>query len=135
MTHQATETRRRDRSHLAALPHLPPIARDPLDDAHEALFAFDSKQAGRSDVPYADIAEDLACALRSALGMLSRPPARPVLRPMALLDVAQAEKFLMDLEHRTQGADATRIAYLLGQAERHLQDMTDLVRAVTRLPR
>jgi hypothetical protein len=134
MTTQATETRR-GRSHLTALPHLPPIARDPLDDAREALSAFDAKQAGDSGIPYADLAEDLAATLRTTLRMLSHPTAKPVLRPLALLEVARAEKFLLEVEDRTRGADATRIAYLIGLAGSHLEQMVELVRTVTRLPR
>jgi hypothetical protein len=65
-------------------------------------------------------------------------PPKPVLRPMALLEVAQAEKFLCDLEEHsaalTIGNPATT-AYLLGQAERHLARMSDILRAVTGLPR
>lgn len=75
----------------------------------------------------------------------ARPPRRPARHaccappaPLALLDVAQAEKFLCDLEEQSaaiSSGDPARIAYLLGQAERHLARMSDILRAVTGLPR
>ena len=134
MTTNAIDTSAR-RRRRPSVPHLPAIARDPLDDAREVLAAFAAKQSGSDATPYADLAEDLAAALRTALRLLCRPPAKPVLRPLSLLDVAQAEKFLIDLECRILGADASRIAFLLGQAESHLQNMVELVRTVTELPR
>jgi hypothetical protein len=137
MTANATDiTARRRRT--SPLPHLPAVARDPLDDAKEALAAFGAKQAGQADICYADLCESMAAALSTAVTMLSRPVARPVLRPMALLEVAQAEKFLLDLERHSASiisGDPAAVAYLLGQAERHLARMSDLVRALTGLPR
>jgi hypothetical protein len=58
------------------LPHLPPIARDPLDDAREILALFGRKQADELDVPLADLAEDLAAALRMLLALPVRPKRR-----------------------------------------------------------
>lgn len=60
MTSTVTKLTRRD-SHPEP-PRLPPIARDPLDDAREVLAAFGAKQGGDSDACYADLAEDLAVA-------------------------------------------------------------------------
>lgn len=57
---------------------------------------------------------------------------RPVRRPLlALLDVAQAEQFLTELDGRTAGADLPRAMYLLGLAQGHLETMLDLIRATT----
>ena len=65
-------------------------------------------------------------------------PPRPVLRPMTLLEVAQAERFLCELEERSATltiGDPAALAYLLGQAEPHLARMSDILRAVAGLPR
>jgi hypothetical protein len=65
-------------------------------------------------------------------------PLRPHLRPLALLQVAQAERFLTDLERDTAqltGAEPECAAFLLGQAQVHLARLSDIVRAVTGLPR
>jgi len=66
---------------------LPPIARDPLDDIREALCRFDAKQAGRSDITYADLSEEMAAVLRAALRMLTR---RPELQPWKRLQLEAA---------------------------------------------
>jgi hypothetical protein len=135
---KSTVTQLQPRGSQRELPHLPPIARDPIDDAREVLAAFRAKQAGESDVPYADLAESLGVALKALLPIATRSPAKPVLRPLALLEVAQAESFLLDLERHSPSltaSDPAVVAYLLGQAERHLTRMSDLVRALTGLPR
>lgn len=116
------------------LPHLPAISRDPIDDAKEVLAAFSRKQDGQSDTCYADIAEDLAAALRTALAILTRS-ATPVLRPLAILDVAQAEQFVLELDSRTQGADLPAAMYLLGRLTEHTQALLEVVYATTRMPR
>jgi hypothetical protein len=65
-----------------------------------------------------------------------RPPARRlVLTGSGLLDVAEAERFLVELADRMDGADVPRLAFLLGQAEGHLTNLVDLVRAATELTR
>jgi hypothetical protein len=69
------------------------------------------------------------------IATMASPPARPVLRPLALLDVAQADKFLLEIDDRTHGADLSRAMYLLGQAEGHLQNLSDILHAATGLPR
>lgn len=116
-------------------PRLPKIARDPIDDAKDVLAAFGAKQAGQSDVLYADLSEDLAAALRTALAMLTRPAAKPVLRPLALLDVAQAEQFVMELDGRSQEADLPRAMFLLGRLAEHTKALLDVIYATTRMPR
>jgi len=63
------------------------------------------------------------------------PAAKHVLRPLALLDVAQADKFLLELDDRTQGADLAKAMYLLGLAEGHVQNLSDILHASTGLPR
>jgi hypothetical protein len=56
------------------------------------------------------------------------PPAKPVLRPLARLDVEQARCFLMELDDRTAGAGPM---YLLGRLAEHAQALLDVVDAVT----
>lgn len=122
------------RTNAAPVPHLPAIARDVTDDAREVLAAFDAKQPGGSDVPYADLAEKMAPVLRALLAMVTRPAPKPVLRPLALLQVAQAEQFIADLAARSQGADLPAAMFLLGKAGRHLEALIDVVYATTRMP-
>jgi len=117
------------------LPHLPPIARDPLDDAREVLARFHGKQSGSSGIPYADLAEDLAAALKALLPIATRSPAKPVLRPLALLEVAKAEQFVLELDSRTQGADLPAAMFLLGRLAEHAKALLDVVYATTRMPR
>ena len=131
----STVTELRPRGSRNELPHLPPIARSPADDAREALSAFDVKQAGQSEVPYADISEDLAAALRAALATIGRPAAKPVLRPLTLLDLAQAEEFGIQLGTRSRGADLPAAMFLLGVAASHIETLSDILRAITGLPR
>jgi hypothetical protein len=59
-------------------------------------------------------------------------PERQPLTRGALLDVDQAELFLLELDARSQGADLPRMAYLLGLAEAHITNLVEIVRAVTR---
>ncbi len=130
----STVTQFTPRGSQRELPHLPPISRDVTDDAKEVLAAFAAKQAGQSDVPYVDLAEDLAGALQAMLRMLSQP-AKPVLRPLALLDVAQAEQFVMELDSRTRGADLPAAMFFLGRLTEHTQALLEVVYATTRMPR
>lgn len=63
-------------------------------------------------------------------------PERPVagkvtLAPGAVLDVGQAEGFLLDLDAEMHTADGPRMAYLLGLAEGHLANLIDVIRAVS----
>lgn len=117
------------------LPHLPSVARDVTDDIRELLHSFGAKQAGQSDICYADLCEGMPGALRAALAMLTRPTAKPVLRPLALLDVAQAERFVMELDDRARGADLPAAMYLLGRLAEHAQALLEVVYATTRMPR
>jgi hypothetical protein len=59
-------------------------------------------------------------------------PRRLVLKPSGALDLAEAEAFLVELPAAVEGASAARLAYLLGVAEGHLTNLTDLVRAVVK---
>jgi hypothetical protein len=61
--------------------------------------------------------------------------AKPVLSTAAQLDVAQADEFTAELEKRAHGADLPHAMYLLGLAEGHLQNLSDLIHATTGLPR
>jgi hypothetical protein len=59
-------------------------------------------------------------------------PPRPALTPYAAADLDQAELFLLSLDAAVNGTDLPRMAYLLGLAEGHLANMTELVRRLTR---
>jgi hypothetical protein len=113
MTSTVTQLTPRD-SHSEP-PHLPPIARDVTDYIRELLHSIGPKQAGQSDICYADLCEGMAAALRTVVAMLARPAAKPVLRPLALLDVAQAEQFVMEPDARACGADVPAAMNLLGR--------------------
>ena len=123
------------RQRPSRVPGLPAVARDPLDDIRELLFSFDAKQAGDSDTCYADLCDSMAAALRTALAILTRPAASHVLRPLAILDVAQAEQFVLELDSRTQGADLPAAMYMLGRLAEHTKALLDVVYATTRMPR
>ena len=57
------------------------------------------------------------------------PPAKPVLRPLARLDVEQARQFLMELPGRTAGADLPAAMFLLGRLTEHAQALLDVLDA------
>jgi hypothetical protein len=59
-------------------------------------------------------------------------PARAALAPHSATDLDQAELFLLSLDGEVNGADLPRMAYLLGLAEGHLANLTELVRSLTR---
>ena len=61
------------------------------------------------------------------------PPGKPVLRPLARLDVEQAREFLMGLDARTAGADLPTTAFLLGRLAEHAQALLDVLDAVVAL--
>ena len=63
------------------------------------------------------------------------PPAKPVLRPLARLDVEQARQFLMELPARTAGADLPAAMFLLGRLAEHGQALLDVLDAVTEVTR
>jgi hypothetical protein len=78
----------------------------------EVLDAYDQAD-NTTDWP--ELAGLLAKHLRHVMNLTTIPapaPSKPVLRPLALLDLAQAEKYLADLDSRVQGADASAVAYL-----------------------
>lgn len=92
--------------------------------------------------PVHDLADDVTAAgekladiTRLTIRYATAAHAKPVLRPVALVQLAGAEKFLLELEDLQRGADELRVAVLLGQAQGHLQQMVDLVMTVTELPR
>jgi|SRR5271165_2221318 len=75
----------------AELPHLPPIALDVTDDIRELLQSFGAKQAGQSDICYADLCEGMAAALRTASVEESQafhPQAEPVSCPVKIEEPA-----------------------------------------------
>jgi hypothetical protein len=114
--------------HQRELPHLPPVARDPLDDAREVLAVFAAKQSGASDVPYADLAEDLASALKVLFAMLARPQRR-ALAPWQRLPLEQAPCYLDQLATLPRDSD-TDAARQLGRLEVHAARVIDLVDAL-----
>ncbi len=59
-------------------------------------------------------------------------PAKVALGPGAVLDLDQAELFLLSLDAEMLTADGPRTAYLLGLAEGHLANLIDRLREVTR---
>jgi hypothetical protein len=59
-----------------------------------------------------------------------RPTVPAALSAGAALDLEQAERFLLELDARTAGANAARLAYLIGLSEAHLANMIELVRAL-----
>ena len=126
MTSKVTQLARRGSQ--PELPHLEPIARDPLDDAREILAAFTAKQSGGSDTCYADLSEDLADALRVLLAMLTRPRRRE-LSAWQRLPLEQARQYLDQLAclPRDSQTDAAR---QLGRLEVHTAKVIDLVDAL-----
>jgi hypothetical protein len=107
------------------VPRLPAIARDPLDDAREALSAFSRKQAGEADVPYADVAEDLAAALKVLLALLVRPRRRE-LPVWKRLPVEQARQFVDQLASLPRDSE-TDCARQLGRLEVHAARLLDVI--------
>jgi hypothetical protein len=63
------------------------------------------------------------------------PAARPVLQPLARIDVEQAREFLMKLNRRITKADLPMAMFLLGRCAEHAQALLDVVDAVTAVPR
>jgi hypothetical protein len=107
------------------LSHLPPIARDPLDDAREVLAKFGAKQSGDSDVPYADLAEDLAAGLRMLLAMLTRPRRRE-LSVWKRLTVEQARQFVDQMAALPRDSEPD-CARQLGWLEVHAARLLDVL--------
>jgi hypothetical protein len=114
------------------LPQHPPVARDPLDDAKEALAAFTAWQAGDRGMPRAELAKSLAAALRALLPILARP-AKPALRPWTRLQVEQARQFVIELDAATAGRDPLRAMFLLGRMTEHCQALLDVLDAAVTL--
>jgi hypothetical protein len=56
-------------------------------------------------------------------------PRKPVLRPLARLDVEQARAFVFELPHMTAGADLSAAMFLLGRLTEHAQALLDVVDA------
>lgn len=56
-------------------------------------------------------------------------PAKPVLRPLARLDVEQARAFVLELPRITPGADLAAAMFLLGRLTEHAQALLDVVDA------
>jgi hypothetical protein len=106
-----------------------PVTTAEVLDACEAALAT-SKAIG------ADLAQLMVRHMRHVMNLatIPGPAARPVLSIAAQLDVAQADEFAAELEKRAQGADLPHAMYLVGLAEGHLQNLSDLIHATTGLP-
>ena len=59
--------------------------------------------------------------------------AKPVLRPMARLDVEQARKFVLELDVAAAGTDPLRAMFLLGRCVEHAQALLDVIDAAVTL--
>ena len=66
-----------------------------------------------------------------------RPQAsgKPILPPLARLDVEQAREFVMKLDERTAGADLPAAMFLLGRLAEHAQALLDVIDATTAVTR
>jgi hypothetical protein len=128
MTTNAIDINARQRR-PSPVPRLPPIARDPLDDAREILAAFSRKQGAELDVPYADLAEDLAAALRTVLAMLARPRRRE-LPVWKRLPVEQARQYIDNLAALPRDSE-TDCARQLGRLEVHAARLLDVIDSET----
>lgn len=61
------------------------------------------------------------------------PPRKPVLRPLARLDVEQARQFVLDLDVAAAACDPLRAMFLLGRCAEHCQSLLDAIDAVVAL--
>lgn len=77
----------------------------------------------------------MAPVLRTLLAMVTRPPARPVLRPWTRLQTEQARQFVMELDVATAGRDPLKAMFLLGRMTEHCQSLLDVIDVVTEMPR
>jgi hypothetical protein len=59
--------------------------------------------------------------------------AKPVLRPLARLDVEQARQFVTELDVNTAGCDPLRAMFLLGRCVEHAQALLDVIDAAVTL--
>lgn len=121
----STVTQLQPRGPQRELPHLPPIARDPLDDAREVLAVFAAKQTGDSEIPYTDLAEDLGAALVALVGVLARPQRRQ-LAPWKRLPVEQARMFIDQLTALPRDTEV-ECARQLGRLEVHALRLLDVI--------
>jgi len=94
---------------------LPPIARDPLDDIREALCRFDAKQAGRSDITYADLSEEMADA---------PPPARTTAMEAAS---ARGRPCVLLRDEGEQAGWRDRVRPRAGRLEMHLERVLEVI--------
>jgi hypothetical protein len=65
--------------------------------------------------------------------MLTRPGAKPVLRPWSRLQVEQARQFVMELDVATAGVNPLGAMFLLGRMTEHCQELLDVLDSVVRL--
>jgi hypothetical protein len=107
------------------LPHLPPVARDPIDDAKEALEAFAAWQPDKSDLSRDELAESLGAALRALLPMVARSQRRE-LPPWKRLPVEQARMFIDQLADLPRDSEID-CARELGRLEVHAQRLLDVI--------
>ena len=84
-----------------------------------------------------DLAQLVVQRMRHLMNLIAipGPAAKPVLTTGAQLDVAQADEFTAQLDKRAEGADLARAMFLLGLAEGHLQNLSDILHATIGLPR
>ena len=117
------------------VPHLPPIALGPADDAREALFAlrreagWEQRRAlcrrcrgpgGRTSHRAGD-PQPARCQAGTAPAGASRRRPGGGIRPAA--------------GARSHGADLPAAMFLLGVAASHIETLSDILRSVTGLPR
>ncbi len=107
------------------LPHLPPVARDPLDDAREVLAAFTAWQAGDSEMTRAELAEALSDALRGLVAIVARPRRRE-LPAWKRLPVEQARQYIDQLAELPRDSEAG-CARQLGRLEVHAARLLDVI--------
>jgi hypothetical protein len=63
------------------------------------------------------------------------PVSKPVLAPLARLNVEQARKFLTELDTVAASSSPLLAMFLLGRCAEHAQALLDIIDATTELPR
>jgi len=118
MAMNLTETSRRGA--LVAVPHLPAIARDPVDDAKEVLAEL--KAAGEA----ANVSAAELVRLLEQLVVLIVKPRRREMPPWKRLPVEQARCFIDQLAGLPRDSEVD-CARQLGRLEVHAQRLLDVI--------